>query len=148
MSTLNSLNRPLAVLLAEDSPVQAQLVEFIIEEIPELELAATVADGSFALAYLRRQGEYADAKRPDLVLLDINMPEVDGFEVLGAMKADPELSSIPVVMLTSSTADEDIVKSYAHGASTYIEKPVDDKKLKDILKQLAQYWSSAKLPPQ
>lgn len=147
MSMLNPLNRPLAVLLAEDSPVQAQLVEFIIEEIPELELAAKVEDGSYALAYLRRQGEYADAKRPDLVLLDINMPEVDGFEVLNAMKADPELSNIPVVMLTSSTADEDVAKSYASGASTYIEKPVDDQKLKDILKQFGQYWSRAKLPP-
>jgi CheY-like chemotaxis protein len=148
MMSNSGLPKPLTVLLAEDSRVQAQLVEIIIGEIPELELLETVEDGSYALAFLRREGKYADAKRPDLVLLDINMPEVGGFEVLSQMKADPKLSQIPVVILTSSSDDKDIVKSYEHGASTYIEKPVDSKKLEEILGRFAKYWAGARLPPQ
>ncbi len=140
--------RPLTVLLAEDSPVQAQLVQIIIGEIDELELIATVEDGRDVLAYLHREGEHADAKRPDLVLLDINMPDMDGFETLEKMKADPELRSIPVVMLTTSDADEDIVKSYEHGASTFLQKPVDPSKMQDVLKHFASYWTAAKLPPE
>ncbi len=148
MSENKPTKRPLGVLLAEDSRVQAQLVEIIMEEMPDLELLAVVEDGSEALAYLRREGKYAEAKRPDLLLLDINMPNVDGFEVLNEMKADPRLNTIPVVMLTTSDADEDVMKSYDYGASTFIQKPVDPEKLQHVFNHLAVYWSSAKLPPQ
>jgi CheY-like chemotaxis protein len=108
-----------------------------------------VEDGVEAMAYLRREGKYQGAKRPGLVLLDINMPRKSGFEVLSELKADPDLRKIPVVMLTSSTDDQDVVKSYEDGASTYIAKPVKTEDLERIFKHFAHYWvQTAKLPPQ
>ena len=135
--------KPLDVLLVEDSPTQAQLVQLIASEVDDFNLIHHAEDGDEALVYLREDG----AKRPDLVLLDINMPKMDGFEVLKEMKADKDLCKIPVVMLTTSSAEEDIVKSYQDGASTFMSKPLELQKLKEILEQFAAYWSqAAKLP--
>ncbi len=144
MELTDETKMPLYVLLAEDSRVQAQLVEIIFEEVPEVELAAVVEDGSDALAYLRREEPYANSQPPDLVLLDINMPNVDGFEVLSQMKNDPALRTIPVVMLTTSTDDEDVVKSYEDGASTFMQKPVDVEKMREMLNKLADRWPNSK----
>jgi CheY-like chemotaxis protein len=141
------LDEPVDVLLVEDSRVQAELVKQVLAKMPALDLLDTVGDGVEALAYLRREGKYQSAKRPGLVLLDIHMPRKSGLEVLKEMKADPDLRRIPVVMLTSSTDEQDIVKSYEDGASTYITKPVGSQDLEQILGHFAHYWvQAAKLP--
>jgi two-component system response regulator len=143
------LDRPVDVLLVEDSRVQAELVRLVLAEVPTLVLRDVVEDGVEAMAYLRRQGKYETARRPGLVLLDINMPKKSGLEVLSEMKSDPELRSIPVVMLTSSSDDQDIVKSYEDGASTYITKPVTLEELERIFEHFAHYWvEAARLPPE
>ena len=94
-----------------------------------------------ALAYLRRQGEYQNARMPGLILLDINMPRKNGFEVLNEMKADPALVHIPVIMLTTSDNEADVVKSYAKGACSFITKPMDFDKFGEVVKQFALYWA-------
>jgi CheY-like chemotaxis protein len=101
------------------------------------------------MAYLRREGKYQNATQPGLVLLDINMPRKNGFEVLKEIKAAPELRKIPVVMLTSNSDDQSVVKSYEDGASTFIPKPVRKEDLEQTFAFFARYWSqTAKLPPQ
>lgn len=135
------------VLLVEDSRVQAELVKRALDELPTLNLVCIVEDGVEAMAYLQREGKYQDAVRPGLVLLDINMPRKNGFDVLHEMKADPELRKIPVVMLTSSDEDDDVVKAYEDGASTFIAKPVSKADLEKTFSYFASYWAlTAKLP--
>ena len=137
------------VLLVEDSKLQAALVKRVLAELPSLNLVEIAEDGVDAMAYLRREGEYQNAIRPGLVLLDINMPRKNGFEVLGEMKADPELRSIPVVMLTSSNDERDVTRSYENGASTFVAKPVTKEDLQHTFASFAKYWvEMAKLPPQ
>jgi CheY-like chemotaxis protein len=143
----DSVPKPIDVLLVEDSRLQAELVKRTLAELAELNLVAIAEDGVVAMAYLRREGKHRDAVRPELVLLDINMPNKDGFQVLNEMKADPELRRIPVVMLTSSTDDQDIVKSYEDGACTYIPKPITEENLKSAFQFFAHYWTkTARLP--
>ena len=140
-------NKTVHVLLVEDSETQALLVKTIIDRVEGLELLATAVDGVDALEYLRAEGEHGKATVPDVVLLDINMPRKDGFEVLTEMKADPKLKKIPVVMLTTSKEEEDVVKSYEHGAATFISKPIELPDLEQIFSQFANYWScAARLP--
>jgi CheY-like chemotaxis protein len=106
------------------------------------------ADGVEAMAFLRRQGEHANAPRPDLILLDLNLPRMDGREVLEALKADPELKTIPVVVLTTSQAEEDIVRSYKLNANCYITKPVDLQQFLQVIKSIGEFWLQVvKLPP-
>ena len=100
----------------------------------------TVSDGEEALAYLRREGKYNVAPLPGLVLLDINMPKKNGFEVMQAIKADPQLRSLPVIMRTMSDRDEDVIRSYANGACSYIRKPVDLDQFHTVIKQFELYW--------
>ena len=119
------------VLLEQEALADAKLVN----------LMYVVRDGDEAIAYLRRQGKYHDAKVPGLILLDINMPKKNGFEVLNEIKADPALMHIPVVMLTTSDSEADIVKSYAKGACSYITKPMDFDKFRDVIRQFALYWA-------
>lgn len=107
-----------------------------------------VADGGEALAYLRREGRYADAVRPDLILLDLNMPRMGGREVLAQLKADPEPQTIPVVVLTTSQAEQDIAKSYELRANCYVSKPLDFDQFTKIVSQLTDFWFSVvRLPP-
>ena len=106
-----------------------------------------VHDGEEALAYLRREGRHRDARAPGLVLLDINMPKMNGFEVLRIMKSDPVLRTIPVVMLTTSTRDEDIARSYDGGACSFVSKPVSFEKLKEVIKQFTLYWTLVSVVP-
>jgi chemotaxis family two-component system response regulator Rcp1 len=98
------------------------------------------ADGVEAMAFLRREGKYADAPRPDLILLDLNMPRKDGREVLAEIKDDPDLRRIPVVILTTSTAERDIMESYNLHANCYIAKPVDLDQFLDVVKSIEDFW--------
>jgi CheY-like chemotaxis protein len=99
-----------------------------------------VQDGADAMAFLRREGEYADAPRPDLVLLDLNLPRMDGREVLQAIKSDPALASIPVVVLTTSEAEEDVLRSYSLHANAYVTKPVDFERFIDVVRQIDDFF--------
>jgi CheY-like chemotaxis protein len=106
-----------------------------------------VNDGREAMAFLRQEEEYADAPRPDIILLDIEMPRMDGLEVLEALEADDDLSTIPVVVLTSSEAERDIVESYKHNANAYLTKPVGYKAFQDTVRQIESFWFEVvKLP--
>ena len=137
------------ILLAEDSDDDILLTREAFASGNLVNTLNVVRDGEQAMAYLRRHGEYKDAKPPGLVLLDINMPMKSGLEVLKEMKADPELRNIPVVMLTTSDREQDILASYAEGASTFIKKPVQLDEFRKALKRLQVYWALvARLPGQ
>jgi CheY-like chemotaxis protein len=141
--------QPIEILLVDDNDDDIVLLEESFSESKFLNLLHVVRDGEEALNYLHGEGPYRNAKLPGLVLLDINMPRMNGFEVLASMKADPTLRMIPVVKLTTSTRDEDIVRSYDGGACSFVSKPVNFEKLKDVIKQFALYWSLvAVVPPQ
>lgn len=141
-------NQPVDILLAEDNDDDIVLIR---ESFTEAKLANelhVVRDGEEALAYLRREGKYKDVTMPGLLLLDIKMPKMDGFEVLQEVKSDPTLRHVPVVMLTTSERDEDIVRSYAEGACSYITKPVRFEEFVTVVTQFALYWSLvARIPP-
>lgn len=147
MSAAN-LPRRVRVLLVEDSRTQAVLIEAILESYEILDLIRVLEDGEQALAYLRGEGVHAGAERPDLVLLDLHLPKKDGLEVLREVKADAELRQIPIVMLTSSERQNDVVSCYAAGASSYITKPVDQLGMERVLKLLSDYWGVANVPVQ
>jgi CheY-like chemotaxis protein len=129
------------ILLVEDNEDDILLEQEAIADAKLVNLMFVVRDGEQAMAYLRRQGEFQNAQMPGLVLLDINMPKKNGFEVLNEIKADPALMHIPVVMLTTSDSEADIVKSYAKGACSFITKPMDFDKFREVMKQFALYWA-------
>lgn len=135
--------RPIVILMAEDDPDDRLLVREAFEESRLLNELRFVEDGEELLDYLRRQKRYADpqsAPKPGLILLDLNMPRKDGREALREIKADPELRRIPVVVMTTSRAEEDIFRSYDMGASSYISKPVTFERLVELMKSLGNYW--------
>jgi len=132
---------PIDVLLVEDSDNDIVIVKEAFEEAKLINIVDVVRDGEEALMYLNQQAPYQDRKRPGLVLLDINLPKKNGFEVLHEMKQDKELKIIPVVMLTTSTSDEDVIKSYDEGACTYISKPVSSKELCAAIREFSIYWA-------
>jgi two-component system, response regulator len=132
---------PMEILLVEDNEDDILLEQEALADAKLVNLMYVVRDGDEAIAYLRRQGKYHDAKVPGLILLDINMPKKNGFEVLNEIKADPALMHIPVVMLTTSDSEADIVKSYAKGACSYITKPMDFDKFQEVVRQFALYWA-------
>jgi CheY-like chemotaxis protein len=139
---------PINVLLVDDDPADVRLTLEALKEHKVYCQTAIATDGVEALAYLRQEGPYADATRPDLILLDLNMPRKDGREVLEEIKADPDLHRIPVVVLTTSEADRDIVQSYNLGANCYITKPVDLAQFTIIIQVIDQFWFTVvKLPP-
>jgi chemotaxis family two-component system response regulator Rcp1 len=132
--------RPIEILLVEDSPSDAQLA---IEAMQTAKIAnhlSRVEDGVEAMQFLRRQGPYRDAPRPDLILLDLNLPRKDGREVLEELKADPYLQQIPVVVLTTSRAEQDVLRSYALHANCYITKPVDFDQFMEVVKSIEHFW--------
>ncbi len=133
--------KPMEILLVEDSEDDIVLEQEALAEAKLVNVMSVVRDGEEAMAFLRRQGKYHSAPVPGLILLDINMPKKNGFEVLNDLKADPALMHIPVVMLTTSDNEADIVKSYAKGACSYITKPMDFDKFRDVMKQFALYWA-------
>jgi CheY-like chemotaxis protein len=129
------------ILLVEDNEDDILLEQEALAEAKLVNLMSVVRDGEEAMAFLRRQGQYQHAQMPGLILLDINMPKKNGFEVLNELKADPALTHIPVVMLTTSDNEADVVKSYAKGACSYITKPMDFDKFRGVIKQFALYWA-------
>jgi two-component system, response regulator len=140
--------KPIRLLMAEDDPEDQLLVRKAFERSRLTNALSIVNDGEELLEYLERHGKYGDARRPDLILLDLNMPKMDGREALKAIKANPALRSIPVIVLTTSSADEDILRSYNLGVNSYIEKPVTFDKLVDVVNALGRYWVEiVKLPP-
>lgn len=142
------MNQLISILIADDS---ADDVEFTLAALQGTKLANdihVVVDGVEAMQFLRKEGKYAHAQKPSLVLLDLNMPRKDGREVLTEMKADPSLRQIPVVVLTTSQAEEDIMRSYDLHANCYISKPVDLQALSKIVKSIDDFWFGVvQLPP-
>lgn len=139
--------KPVEILLVEDSPGDVRLTQECLREAKVKNNLQVVNDGVEALAFLRRQGNYAEAVRPDLVLLDLNLPKKDGREVLSEMKADDTLKSIPVVVLTISGSEEDILKSYNLHANCYIVKPIDLQQFLKVVKAIEDFWLTiVKLP--
>jgi len=138
---------PIEVLLVEDDPGDVLMTREAFEEHKVRNRLTVVSDGAEALAYLRREGEYADAPRPDLVLLDLNLPRRDGREVLAEVKADDDLRRIPVVVLTTSQAEEDIVRSYDLHANAYVTKPVDFERFVQVVRSIDDfYFTIVRLP--
>jgi CheY-like chemotaxis protein len=135
------------VLLVEDNAADADLVREAIEGGKLIINLNVVRDGEEAMAYLKREGSYKNAKRPDLVLLDLNLPKKDGREVLREVKADPVLSLIPIVVLTTSSADADILQSYQLHANAYIAKPVEFETFIKIVNQVTEFWLSLVVLP-
>jgi two-component system, chemotaxis family, response regulator Rcp1 len=139
---------PIHILLVDDDPADVRLTQEALKEHKVYCQTAVASDGVEAMAYLRREGPYADAARPDIILLDLNMPRKDGREVLEEVKTDPDLKRIPVVVMTTSSADQDVVQSYNLGANCYIVKPVDLEQLTTIVKSIEDFWFTVvKLPP-
>jgi CheY-like chemotaxis protein len=138
---------PIEILLVEDNEDDIILIEEAFAGARLMNVINNVRDGEAALAYLRREGPYKKAVRPGLILLDINMPKKDGFEVLEAIKANPELQPLPVIMLTTSDREEDVVRSYVYGACSYIRKPVSLERFIDVVKQFEVYWTLVSLVP-
>lgn len=135
--------RPITILLAEDDPDDRMLVADAVSEGRLVNDFRYVEDGEELMDYLHRRGRYADeaeAPRPGLILLDLNMPRKDGREALSEIKADPSLRQIPVVVLTTSKAEEDIFRSYDLGANSFVTKPVTFNSLVDLMKTLGRYW--------
>ncbi|MCZ7419214.1 MULTISPECIES: response regulator [unclassified Micromonospora] len=141
-------NSPIEVLLVEDDPGDVLMTQEAFEEHKLRNRLNVVSDGAEALAYLRREGQYADVELPDLILLDLNLPRRDGREVLEEIKRDEQLRRIPVVVLTTSQADEDILRSYQLHANAYVTKPVDFEQFISVVRQIDEFFVSVvKLPP-
>lgn len=141
------MSRPLNVLLVEDNPGDADLTRDTLESGKVLLKLAVVTDGAQAIAYLKQEAPFESAVEPDLVLLDLNLPKVGGREVLAAVKQDPRLHQIPIVVLTSSDAEQDIAKSYAAGANCYVTKPVGLEAFQSIVRSVQDFWFTVvKLP--
>ncbi len=139
--------KPVEILLVEDNPGDVRLTIEGLKEGKVKNNLQVVEDGAEALAYLKRQGKYQDAVRPDLILLDLNLPRKDGREVLSEIKADEDLRHIPVVVLTSSKAEQDILKAYSLHANCYITKPVDLDQFIAVVESIEDFWFTiVKLP--
>ncbi len=136
------MSRPIEILLAEDNPADVRLTQEALKEGKILNNLSVVHDGVEALKYLRGIGEYSGETRPDLILLDLNMPKKDGREVLAEIKSDINLKRIPVVVLTTSSAEEDILCSYDLHANCFITKPVDLIQFIEVVKTIERFWVS------
>jgi two-component system, chemotaxis family, response regulator Rcp1 len=139
---------PLGVLLVEDDPGDVMIAQEALKASQLTSRLSVVNDGMEAMAYLRRTDQYADAERPDLILLDLNLPKKSGHEVLAEVKADPALRKIPVVVLTTSGAAEDVLRSYDLHANVFVTKPVDFDHFTSVIKQIDDFFLTvAQLPP-
>ena len=139
---------PIEILLVEDNPGDVRLTKEALKEGRFANLINVAVDGFEAMAFLRREGKYANASRPDLILLDLNLPKKNGREVLAEIKADSDLKRIPVVVLTSSQAEKDIVATYNLHANCYITKPVDFEQFICVVRSIEDFWFAVvKLPP-
>ena len=142
------LGKTIDILLVEDSPGDIRLAQEALKESKVRNKLFVVEDGVEAMAFLRQQGKYSGAPRPDLILLDLNLPRKSGREVLSEIKTDEDLKRIPVVVLTVSRAEEDILKSYDNHANCYITKPLDFSRFMEITRSIEQFWLTiVMLPP-
>ena len=132
--------KPVEILLVEDNPGDVDLTLEALEEAKLRNHVRVAKDGVEAMQFLRQEGRFTDAPRPDLILLDLNMPRKDGREVLAELKEDPDLKRIPVVVLTTSEAEQDVLDAYEHSANAYIVKPVDFDQFFATIKSLEDFW--------
>lgn len=139
--TMKSMNH-VDILLVEDSPADILITREAFEEFGLLNTLHVVEDGTEALAFLRQEGKYASAPRPNLILLDLNLPRKNGREVLAEIKADDRLKTIPVVILTTSHAEKDVLDAYGFSANCYIVKPVGFDNFVEAMKSIRQFWFS------
>jgi CheY-like chemotaxis protein len=145
--TLHPEGRPIEILLVEDDPGDTLITTEALAQSKVINNLHNVVNGEEALAYQRREGGYADAVRPDLVLLDLNLPRRDGREVLAEVKGDDDLRRIPVVVLTTSAAEEDIIRSYDLHANAYVTKPVDFDRFVEVVRSIDDfYFTIVRLP--
>ncbi|GAB4050880.1 response regulator [Catellatospora paridis] len=142
MMSDHEVGHPIEVLLVEDDPGDVLMTREAFEEYKMRNILRVVSDGVEALAYLRKEGEFAEANTPDLILLDLNLPRRDGREVLREIKNDPDLCRIPVVVLTTSQAEEDVLRSYQLHANAYVAKPVDFERFISVVKQIDDFFVS------
>jgi CheY-like chemotaxis protein len=141
-------NIPIEVLLVEDNPGDAELTSIALAESNLSVNLSVVSDGEAALTFLHRQHKYANAPYPDLVLLDLNLPKLSGHEVLAAVKVDEKLRRIPIVVLTTSISEEDILSAYDRHANCYIQKPVSFDRFSQVIQSIENFWFNVvKLPP-
>ncbi len=147
-ATNPNLGRPIEILLVEDSPSDTDLTVEALQQAKVLNHLSIVDDGVKAMDFLRRQGTYAGAPRPDVILLDLNLPRKDGREVLAEIKRDEKLKTIPVVVLTTSRAEQDVLHVYQLNGNCYISKPVDFRQFLEVVKSIEDFWLTVvKLPP-
>ena len=146
---MSDIHELVQILLVEDNPGDVRLTREALKEAKFRNTLEVVGDGVEALAYLRQQGQYAGAIRPHLIMLDLNLPRMDGREVLAAIKKDPDLRRIPVVVLSSSQAETDIARAYELHANCYVTKPVDIDHFLQVVKSIEEFWVEiVKLPSQ
>jgi chemotaxis family two-component system response regulator Rcp1 len=144
----SSLVDPIDILLVEDNPGDVRLTRELLQESKIRNRLTAVANGVEAMAYLRHEGAYRDVPHPDLILLDLNLPRKDGREVLAEAKADPALRRIPIVVLTSSEADDDVLRSYNLHANCYVAKPVGLEQFAVVVRGIEDFWLAiVRLPP-
>lgn len=142
-----SLGRPADFLLVEDNPGDVRLTQEALKSHKVKNNLHVVTDGEEAMAFLRRQGKYENAPRPDIILLDLNLPKKDGREVLAEIKSDPDLKTIPVVIITSSEAEQDVIRSYNLNANCYVTKPVNLDQFIKVVQSINDFWLTiVKLP--
>lgn len=142
-----TVGKPIEILMIEDSEDDIELTIEALKQAKVRNELHVIEDGTEALAYLRREGKYADTRRPDLILLDLNLPGIDGREVLTEIKADKHLRRIPVIVLTISQAEADILKAYDLGANSYVNKPVDFDQFVKAVNSIEGFWLTfVKLP--
>jgi two-component system, chemotaxis family, response regulator Rcp1 len=140
--------RPIDILLVEDNPADVRLAREALRDRKVANTLHVLRDGEAAMAYLRREDGYADAPRPDVILLDLNLPKKDGREVLAEVKSHPVLRRIPIVVLTTSSAEADILKSYDLHANCYVQKPIEFAQFLEVVQAIEDFWFSiVKLPP-
>jgi len=144
----NEMGRQIEVLLVEDNPGDARLAAEAMKEADVDNHVHVVKDGVEAIRFLQKEGEYSDMPRPDLIFLDLNLPRMSGREVLAIIKEDPDLRSIPVVILTVSSEEEDILRSYEHHANCYVSKPLDLEAFIDVVMGIEHFWFTIVQLPQ
>lgn len=139
--------RPIEILLVEDNAGDVMLMEEALADMKMRNNLHVVRDGMEAMTYLKREGPYSGALRPDLILLDLNLPRKDGRQVLSEIKQDPNLKCIPVVILTTSKAEQDVLSAYEYNANCYITKPVDLEQFMIVVRSISQFWLSIVVYP-
>lgn len=145
--TSEILKHSIDILMVEDNPADVRLTEEALNDAKLLNCLSVVEDGAAALDFLYRRGQYATAERPDLILLDLNLPKIDGREVLKLIKADEQLKSIPIVVLTNSASETDMLRSHNLKVSGYVTKPVDFGRFAEIVKSINDFWITAVVLP-